>query len=107
MSSVAKKDRSPARRVARHRRRLASQGLRRVEATVPERDTELVRQVADILRAGGPEAERLRQAVTSVTDEHQARTGEDLLAFFRSSPLVEADIDFERDRSPPRDVDLP
>jgi len=29
-----------------------------------------------------------------------------LVKFFRESPLVGVDLDFERDRTPPRDVDL-
>jgi hypothetical protein len=35
-----------------------------------------------------------------------AQTGEELLAFFRASPLVGEELEFDRDRSPGRPVEL-
>ena len=92
--------------VMRHRVRAVAEGLRRVEVTVPANDTGLVKAVAGILRAGGDEASRVREALASMTAIEPARTGAELLAFLRASPLVGADLTIERDRTTGRAVDL-
>jgi len=92
--------------VIRHRVRTAAEGLRRVEVTVPANDSGLVKSVASALRAGGEEAARVREAFASMTAIEPARTGAELLAFLRASPLVGEDFTFERDRTTGRAVDL-
>jgi hypothetical protein len=81
-------------------------GTKRVEVTVPANDVELIRRLANELRAGGEQAERLRASVSSPSGFQPARTGDELVAFFRSSPLVGEDLSFERDRSSGRPIDL-
>jgi hypothetical protein len=99
--------RSPnAERVVRHRRRAKTTGAKRLEITLPAEDVPLVRALAAALRAGGARAEEARQSLASLLAGGQAATGEDLVAFFRASPLVGAEPEVERDRSPGRSADL-
>jgi hypothetical protein len=104
---MAKSLKSPASsRMTRYRDRQTRTGLRRVEVAVPAEDATLIRRLASELRAGGEAAERLRAAVGHLDGFRPAQTGDELLAFFRSSPLVGEDISFERDPSPGRPIDL-
>ena len=57
-----------------------------------------------IATAGGEEADRLREALAPALST--ARTGMELVAFLRASPLVGEDLVFERDRSVGREADL-
>ena len=93
-------------RVRQHRGRLAAGGLRRMELAVPSADTPLLRRLAALLRAGGQPAERLREQLAPAVGTSPARNGEELIAFFRASPLVGEDVRAERDRSPGRAVEL-
>ena len=93
-------------RTARYRERQGSRGTRRVEVTVPAQDVELIRRLASELRAGGEQAQRARARVGCGSDLRPAQTGEELLAFFRSSPSVGEDLSFERDRSTGRPTNL-
>lgn len=93
-------------RVSRHRRKLRRAGARRVELVATEEDAHLIREVAATLRSEGLEGRRLRAALHDLVRRPQARTGADLVAFFRASPLVGEDIEIERDRSPGRSADL-
>ena len=93
-------------RVVRHRAKVAAQGARRVEVTVPAQDVGIVRAVAGALRTGGDEARRVRDALVSLTVVEPARTGIELLAFLQASPLVGEDLTIERDRTPGRVVDF-
>lgn len=104
MATRAKEDRGS--RTVRHRRRQALRGTRRVEVTVPDEDVELVRHLAAALRAGGDEAEGLRAQLRTMSGFRPARSGDELVAFFRRSPLVGEDLDVQRDRSPGRPIDL-
>lgn len=92
--------------VATHRRALKAKGRRRLEVTVPAADADLVKAVAATLRAGGEEGERLRALLVASTRPQRARTGEELVAFFRASPLVAEEISFERDDSTGRTISL-
>ena len=94
------------RRVMRHRARTIAQGFRRVEVTVPEDDAGLVKSLASVLRAGGDDASQVRDAIASIAAVEPARTGADLVAFFRDSPLVGEELTFERDPSEGRTVNL-
>ena len=98
--------RNSADRVQQHRGRLAASGLRRMEVAVPAKDAPLLRRVAALLRAGGARAEQLREQLAPAVGTAPARSGEELVAFFRASPLVGEDIRAQRDRSPGRAVDL-
>ena len=93
-------------RVARHRTRTLATGSRRVEVTVAAGDAGLIRAVARALRAGGEDAERVRDALTSMTSLAPVKTGAELVAFLRASPLVGEELMIERDRSTGRVVDL-
>jgi hypothetical protein len=93
-------------RVARHRRKVAASGARRVEVTVPSRDAPLVKAIAGALRSGGDDAERIRESFQPLVSVSRARTGKELIAFLRSSPLVETELQIERDRSTGRHADL-
>lgn len=93
-------------RVVRHRVRATAEGLRRVEITVPANDAGLVKAIAGVLRAGGDEARRVRDAFASMTATEPARTGRDLVAFLRASPLVGEELVLDRDRTTGRSVDL-
>ena len=98
--------RKVAERVRTHRGRIVGRGLRRVELAVPASDAPLLRQVAALLRAGGEAASRLRERLAPVTGDASASSGEELVAFFRASPLVGEGLAFERDGSAGRPVDL-
>lgn len=93
-------------RVQQHRGRRAATGIRRLEVAVPADDAPLLRQVAAVLRAGGQRAEQLKRQLAPAVGTAPARSGEELVAFFRASPFVGEDIRLERDRSPGRPVDL-
>lgn len=97
---------STANRVQLHRGRLTASGIRRMEVAVPTVDAPLLRRLAALLRAGGQPAERLREQLAPAVGVSPAQSGEDLVAFFRNSPLVGEGIEVERDRSPGRAVDL-
>lgn len=93
-------------RVRQHRGRLAVGGVRRMEVAVPAADAPLLRRVAALLRAGGPPADELREHLAPAIGVSPAASGEELVAFFRASPLVGEDVRVGRDRSPGRAVDL-
>lgn len=96
----------PKVRVARHRAKATAQGARRIEVTVPTRDAWAIKAVAGILREGGENAKKVRKAITSMAPVRPARTGVELVDFFRSSPFADEDIVIERDRSTGRRINL-
>ena len=95
-----------ASRVARHRKKAAVGGAKRVEVTVPSGDAPLVKAMAGALRSGGGDAERIRESLRLLVTVPKAKTGKELIAFLRASPLVETELRIERDRSTGRYVDL-
>lgn len=66
----------------------------------------MLRRIAALLREGGGPAERLREQLGPPAGREIARTGAELVAFFRASPLVGEELRVERDRSPGRPVEL-
>lgn len=106
MDQIDMKGGSPAERVMAHRRRSRNAGIRRVEVTVPADDVGLVRGLTARLRAGGDDAAELRTLLEERVASRRAKTGAELVAFFRASPLTEVDLDLVRDRSTGRRVDL-
>lgn len=93
-------------RVVRHRRKIATSGAKRVEVTVPSQDTLLVKAMAGALRLGGDDANRIRKSLQPLLSVPKAKTGKELIAFLRASPLVEAEVRIERDQSTGRYADL-
>jgi len=81
-------------------------GSRRVEVTVAACDAGLIRAVARTLRTGGEDAKRVRDALTSMMAPAPVKTGAELVAFLRASPLVGEELMIERGRSTGRAVDL-
>ena len=98
---------SGAARVGGHRSRKAAAGVQRVELTVPLEHVKLIKAVAKLLRGTDASNEHVL-ALQEIVGPAQrpARTGEELLAFFRSSPFVDEEIEFRRDASTGRSVDL-
>ena len=95
-----------ASRVSRHRKRVATSGAQRVEVTVPSRDAPLVKAIAGALRSDGEEAELIRQSLQPMLTAPRAKTGAELVAFLRASPLTDAELPIERDRSTGRSADF-
>ena len=93
-------------RVSRHRKRLSAGGSRRVEVTVPSRDAPLVKALASALRQDGDVAQTVRRALQPVLAAPAVRTGAELVAFLRASPLTGAEVTVERDRSTGRAAEL-
>ena len=94
-----------AARVARHRKRMAASGARRVEVTVPARDASLVKAIAGALRSDGEEAGFIRRSLQPVLATPRDRAGSELVAFLRGS-LTEAELSMERDEPPLSSVDV-
>ena len=92
--------------VVRHRAKITAQGSRRVEATVAGGDVGLINAVAGTLRAGGKDAERMREVLAPLTSIEPVRTGTELVAFFRASLLVAEELTIGRDQSTGRWIDL-
>lgn len=96
-------------RVADYRIRSQRGGMKRVETTVASEDVNLIKDVAMVLRAGGPLAGELREVIRALLPGEQAQTAEQLLDFFQTSPLREEDRHiFEglRERSAGRSIDF-
>lgn len=93
-------------RVTRHRSRAAAKGSKRVEVSVPAGDAPLVKAIAGALREGGSTARHIREAIQPLVAAPKAKTGAELVAFFRNSPFVDAELAIERDRSGGRGVDF-
>jgi len=66
----------------------------------------LIKAIAGALRSGGSEAKHVRETLKPIVSSKKARTGAELVAFLRASPLVDADLTFERDPSSGRSSDF-
>ena len=95
-----------ASRISRHRKRVTTGGAKRVEVTVPSRDAPFVKAIAAALRSDGQEAQFIRQSLQPMLTAPRARTGAELVAFLRASPLREAELTIERDSSTGRSAEL-
>ena len=98
---------SPAQKKAirNHRERLARRGLGRFEVQGRTADKELLRTIARKLAEGGVEGARVREAVAeAVANTENPKGG--VWAALRRSPLVGADLNIERLREKPREIDL-
>ena len=95
-----------ASRVSRHRKMVAASGAQRVEVTVPCRDASLVKAIAGAFRSDGEEAELIRRLLQPMLTAPRAKTGTELVAFLRDSPLTEVELPIKRDRSTGRAAEL-
>ena len=93
-------------RMARHRTKTVASGSKRIEVTVPSRDTGLVKAIASALRAGGKDAQHIRESLEPIVSLSKAKTGSELVAFFRNAPLIGDELDIERDTSTGRSADF-
>ena len=100
MASAAQK-----RAVSAYRERLAGRGVSRFEVLGADADRELIRSLARRLPEGGPEAEEICNAVHRAIEPGGEGNG-GILAALRRSPLVGAEIVFERPRVAGRKVHL-
>ena len=96
---------SQKRAVQNYRSRLSERGLSRFEVLGRDADRDLIRSLARRLAEDGPEASRLRAAVSQTIADEPPRKG-GILEALRRSPLVGADIAPVRPFEPGRKVDL-
>ncbi|MBP2276999.1 hypothetical protein [Sphingomonas sp. PL20] len=96
---------SQKRAIQNYRSRLSERGLSRFEVLGRDADRDLIRSLARRLAEDGPEASRLRAAVSqTITGEPPKKGG--ILAALRRSPLVGADLDLTRPREEGRKVQI-
>ena len=97
---------SPQKRAVRnYRNRLHARGLMRFEVMGRQVDRELLRQLAIKLAANDAAAAELRANIMTILPDRSRRTG-GILEALRQSPLVGADLTFEREKTAGRTVDL-
>jgi hypothetical protein len=93
------------RAIQTYRSRLSERGLVRFEVLGRDADRDLIRSLARRLAEDGPDASRLRAAVSqTITGEPPKKGG--VLAALRRSPLVGADLDLTRSREEGRKVQI-
>ncbi len=95
---------SQKRAIRNYRARLGERGLARFEVLGRDADRDLIRHLARRLAEDGPEAARLRAAVSQTIAGEPKKGG--ILAALRRSPLVGADLVFARSREDDRKADL-
>lgn len=93
------------RALSRYRKRLSQRGMARFEVLAPSADRQLIRSLAKRLAADGPDAARIRATVRNSISGEQSNNG-GILDALRRSPLVGADLDLSRPRTPGRRIDL-
>ena len=96
---------SQKRAIQNYRSRLSERGLARFEVLGRDADRDLIRSLARRLAEDGPDASRLRAAVSqTITGDPPKKGG--ILAALRRSPLVGADLDLNRPRVEGREVQI-
>ena len=96
---------SQNRAIKNYRNRLSERGLARFEVLGLDADRDLIRSLARRLADDGPDAARIRAAVSrSIAGEPPRKGG--ILDALRRSPLVGADLDLARSHEAGRKVDL-
>jgi hypothetical protein len=96
---------SQKRAIQNYRSRLSERGLTRFEVLGRDVDRDLIRSLARRLAEEGPEASRLRAAVSKTIAGEPPKKG-GILAALRRSPLVGADLDLSRPREEGRKVEI-
>ena len=94
---------SQKRAIQNYRSRLGERGLARFEVLGRDADRDLIRSLARRLAEEGPDASRLRAAVSQTIAGEPPKKG-GILAALRRSPLVGADLDLTRPREQGRKV---
>ena len=94
---------SQKRAIQNYRTRLIERGLARFEVLGRDADRDLIRSLARRLAEDGPEASRLRAAVSQTIAGEPPKKG-GILAALRRSPLVGVDLDLTRPREKGRKV---
>jgi hypothetical protein len=96
---------SQKRAIQNYRSRLGKRGLARFEVLGRATDREFIRSLARRLAEDGPEASRLRAAVSqSIAGEPPKKGG--ILAALRRSPLVGSDLNLARRQEEARKVEI-
>jgi hypothetical protein len=88
-----------------YRARLRQRGLARFEVLGLEADRDFIRSLARRLANRGPDAARIRSAISCSLLGEPSQTG-GILAALRRSPLVGSGIDLRRQRVERRRIDL-
>jgi hypothetical protein len=96
---------SQKRAIQSYRSRLSERGLTRFEVLGRDVDRDLIRSLARRLAEEGPDASRLRAAVSQTIAGEPPKKG-GILAALRRSPLVGADLDLSRPREEGRKVEI-
>ena len=96
---------SQKRAIQNYRSRLSERGLARFEVMGLGADRALIRSLARRLAEEGPDASRLRAAVSQTIHGAPPKKG-GILAALRSSVLVGADLDLTRVRERGRKVEI-
>lgn len=96
---------SQKRAIQNYRSRLGERGLARFEVLGLDGDRALIRSLARRLAEDGPESARIRDVVTKTISEGPSKKG-GVIAALRSFPLEDAELDLERPRTQPREIDL-
>jgi hypothetical protein len=96
---------SQKRAIQNYRSRLSERGLARFDVLGRDADRDLIRSLARRLAEDGPEASRLRAAVSQTIAGEPPKKG-GILAALRRSPLVGADLDLARPRVEGRKVEI-
>jgi hypothetical protein len=98
-------DTSQKRAIRKYRSRLGERGMARFEVLGLDKDRLLIRSLAKRLAEDDPDAARLRAAVEGAVRGGAPRKG-GIVAAFRRSPLVGADLDLSRSPEVGREIDL-
>lgn len=96
---------SQKRAIQNYRSRLGERGLARFEVLGLNGDRALIRSLARRLAEDSPESARIRDVVTKTISEESPKKG-GVIAALRSFPLEDAELDLERPRTRPREIDL-
>ena len=96
---------SQKRAIQNYRSRLSERGLTRFEVLGRDVDRELIRSLARRLAEEGPDASRLRAAVSQTIAGDPPKKG-GILAALRRSPLLGADLNLDRPREEGRKVEI-
>jgi len=96
---------SQKRALKNYRSRLSERGMARFEVLGLDADRYLIRSLAERLAEGGPDAARLRTAVSRTIAGEPSRKG-GILDALRRSPLVGADLDLSRSKETGRKIEL-
>ncbi|GJE16552.1 hypothetical protein [Methylobacterium marchantiae] len=96
---------SQKRALSAYRLRLTQRGIARFEVVARETDRPLIRSIASRLTEDGPDAARIRTALTDALQGSPEKTG-GILAALRRSPLVGSDLELNRDKGAGRGIDL-